>query len=193
MFSEKERYLIAGLGNPGSKYQNTRHNMGFIVLDSLADDLGISIDRAKHKALMCETKISGKSVILAKPQTFMNLSGDSVSELVRFYKIRRDHIMVVYDDLDIPAGTIRIRKKGSAGTHNGMRSVVSRLGYDDFPRMRIGIGSNGGTDIINYVIGGFSEDEKEPLARAVSQAVRALKSYVVEGLDKAMNRYNGKC
>lgn len=193
MFREKERYLLVGLGNPGPKYANTRHNMGFIVLDRLAGELQVSIDKLKHKALITETRMQGKHVLLAKPQTFMNLSGEAVAELVRYYKIPKDHLMVVYDDLDIPAGTIRIRKKGSAGTHNGMRSVVSQQGYDDFPRMRIGLGSNGGTDIIDYVIGRVTPKEAGPLGRAVEQAVKALVCFVAEGTDKAMNKYNGEC
>jgi PTH1 family peptidyl-tRNA hydrolase len=185
--------LIVGLGNPGREYAQTRHNMGFITLDHLAAQLGVDINRIKFKSLVGETRLSGQKVVLLKPQTYMNNSGEAVREAVSFYKIEPENLIVVYDDLDIELGTLRIRKKGSAGTHNGMRSVIRLLGFDNFPRVRVGIGSNGDTDIINYVIGGFRKEEVEPLERAVEQACRALKCYVEYGIEKAMQDYNGKC
>lgn len=185
-------YVIAGLGNPGRRYADTRHNMGFITLDHLAEDLGVRIDRVKHRALTGETRISGEKVMLVKPQTFMNSSGESIREIMDFYKVEHDRLIIVYDDLDLDCGVLRIRKKGSAGTHNGMRSVIAMLGYDDFPRIRIGIGGNGRIDIIDYVIGRFTKEEREPLERAVERACSALKCYIEEGIEKAMNRYNGQ-
>lgn len=186
-------YVIVGLGNPGKKYEQTRHNMGFITIDYLAESLGVKVNKIKHKALVGETRLSGHKVLLVKPQTFMNLSGDSLREIVNFYKVEHHKLLVIYDDLDIELGTIRIRKKGSAGTHNGMRSIIQQLGFDDFPRIRIGIGSNGDKDIINYVIGGFSKAEVKPLEAAVKQAGKAIECFVAEDIEKAMNKYNGQC
>lgn len=184
-------YLIAGLGNPGRKYAQTRHNMGFITIDYMADELGVKVNRLKHRAKVGEFLLSGHKVMLAKPQTFMNLSGESVGEIVNFYKIEPDHVIVIYDDMDIPTGSIRIRKKGSAGSHNGMKSVVSHIGTDEFPRIRIGIGAHEGTDAVDYVIGGFSKEDKEPLEHAVMNAAKAAEKIITDGIDKAMNMYNG--
>ena len=133
-------YVIVGLGNPGKKYENTRHNMGFMAIDLLADKFGIKVDKIKHKALIGEGRIANQKVLLAKPQTYMNLSGESVREILSYYKVDVENLIVIYDDIDIPTGTIRIRKFGSAGTHNGMRSVVYQLKSDRFPRIRVGIG-----------------------------------------------------
>ena len=151
-------YIIAGLGNPGKKYENTRHNMGFLAVDLLAEKYDIRIDKIKFKALVGEGRIAGQKVLLVKPQTFMNLSGQSIVEIMNFYKEDVENLIVIYDDIDIPTGTIRIRKKGSAGTHNGMRNIVYLLGDDGFPRIRVGIGATDGKqrDLINYVIGGVS-------------------------------------
>ena len=132
--------IIAGLGNPGREYESTKHNVGFMTLDLLADKLGISISKEKFKALIGEGRIGTEKIILVKPQTYMNLSGESIREVVGFYKIDIEDLIVIYDDIDIPAGTLRIRSKGSAGTHNGMRSVVYQLQEDGFPRIRVGIG-----------------------------------------------------
>lgn len=186
-------YVIVGLGNPGRKYAQTRHNMGFITVDHLAEKMNVKINKLKFKALVGEMRLSGHKVLLVKPQTFMNLSGESLREVVNFYKVDHDKLLLIYDDLDIETGSIRIRKKGSAGTHNGMRSVIRQLGFDDFPRIRIGIGSNGRTDIIDYVTGGFTGEEAGPLEKAVEQACSAVECYIEEGIEKAMNRYNGEC
>jgi len=186
-------YIIAGLGNPGEKYAQTRHNMGFMTIDYLANELGVTVNKIKHKALVGDVNISGHKVMLVKPQTFMNLSGEAIREIMNYYKVEHEHLIIVYDDLDIEIGNIRIRKKGSAGTHNGMRSVVGQLGYDDFPRIRIGIGGNKKKDIIDFVIGGFDKNEKEPLEKAVIQSSKALKAIVTDGIEKAMNKYNGSC
>lgn len=185
-------YVLAGLGNPGEKYAQTRHNMGFLTVDHLAEKLGIKINKMKCKALVGETRLFDQKIFLVKPQTYMNRSGDSIRELVEYYKVAHDHLMIVYDDLDLDVGVVRIRKKGSAGTHNGMRSVIARLGYDDFPRIRLGIGNNGTTDIIHYVLGGFSRQEVAPLERAVEAACQAMITLVKDGIDRAMQEYNGR-
>lgn len=185
-------YIIAGLGNPGKKYENTRHNMGFLAVDLLAEKYGISIDKIKFKALVGEGRIAGQKVLLVKPQTFMNLSGQSIVEIMNFYKEETAHLIVIYDDIDIPTGTIRIRKKGSAGTHNGMRNIVYLLGDDGFPRIRVGIGSTDGRqqDLIHYVIGGVSKADVKPLEEALTKAASGAACIVEKGIDKAMNEYN---
>ena len=183
-------YMIAGLGNPGKRYENTRHNIGFIALDLLAERNDIKINKIKHKALVGEGRISGQKVLLIKPQTYMNLSGQSIREVMEYYKEEIDHLIVIYDDIYIPVGTVRIRKKGSAGTHNGMRSIVYDLKSDQFPRIRIGMGSSHKGDLRDFVIGGFSKEEKEPLEEAVRRAVLAAECIVEKGIDKAMNEYN---
>lgn len=194
-------YIICGLGNPGKKYENTHHNMGFITVDQLASKYGIRVEKLKFKALIGEGRIGNEKVILVKPQTYMNLSGESVREVMNFYKEDIEHLIVIYDDIDIPIGTFRIRKKGSAGTHNGMRSVIYQLQDDGFPRIRIGIGKGKpgeggaskdvhGDDLISYVIGGVTRAEKEPLEDAISKACEACACMVNEGVDMAMNRFN---
>lgn len=183
-------YIIAGLGNPGKKYENTRHNIGFITLDLLAERNDIKINKIKHKALVGEGRISGQKVLLVKPQTYMNLSGQSLQEVMAYYKEEIEHLVVIYDDIDIPIGTVRIRKKGSAGTHNGMRSVVQCLASDQFPRIRIGLGDGRKGELKDFVIGGFSKEEKAPLEEAVTRAALAAECIVDKGIDKAMNEYN---
>ncbi len=185
-------YLIVGLGNPGKKYELTRHNMGFITVERLAEKEGIKISRAKFKSLMGEGMIGGEKVVLLKPQTYMNLSGEAVREAFNYFKIEPEKMMVVYDDIDIPLGSLRIRKSGSAGTHNGMRSVIYQLGIDDFPRMRIGIGEQekGKGDLISHVIGKVTEEEKEVLRTTIDSGVEAIRAYITDGIDLAMNRFN---
>ncbi|WP_312650847.1 aminoacyl-tRNA hydrolase [Aminipila sp.] len=185
-------YIIVGLGNPGKKYENTRHNIGFITLDYLADRHGIKITKIKHKALVGEGNISGQKVLLVKPQTYMNLSGNSVREVMEYYKADIENLLVIYDDIDIPSGSVRIRKKGSAGTHNGMRSVVYDLQSDQFPRIRIGMGNNKSADLKDFVVGGFSKGEKEIFERAVLHTADAIECFLQFGIDKAMNEYNTK-
>lgn len=185
-------YIIVGLGNPGKKYENTRHNMGFIAVDLIAEEYGIKVDKLKFKALVGEGRIAGRKVVLVKPQTFMNLSGQSVTEIMNFYKEDIENLIVIYDDIDIPTGSIRLRKKGSAGTHNGMRNIVYLLGDDGFPRIRVGIGSETKVDLINYVVGGVSKKEKDLLEDALTRAAKAAVCIVEKGIDKAMNEYNIK-
>lgn len=182
-------YLIVGLGNPGKKYENTRHNMGFMVVDRLSEKTGTAVDRLKFRALTGECVIGGHKVMLMKPQTFMNLSGDAVREAARYYKLAPSHIIVIYDDIDIPLGNLRLRKSGSAGTHNGMRSIVSLLGTDQFPRVRVGIGGTSG-DLVNHVIGRISSGERKILDETVNNAADAVECFVNDGIDMAMNRFN---
>ena len=183
-------YIIAGLGNPGKKYENTRHNMGFIAIDLLAEEFGIKVDKLKFKSLVGEGRIAGQRVLLMKHQTYMNLSGEAIREAVNFYKIEPEELIVIYDDIDIPTGTFRIRKKGSAGTHNGMRSVVYQIQSDQFPRIRVGIGSEKKVDLIHYVTGGVSKSEKELLEDALVKAAKSAACIVEKGIDKAMNEFN---
>lgn len=185
-------YVICGLGNPGKKYENTRHNMGFITIDQLAEKHDIKVDKVKFKALVGEGRIAGQRVLLVKPQTYMNLSGESVQEVMHFYKLDPEELIVIYDDLDLEVGALRLRKFGSAGTHNGMRSVVQHLNSDRFPRIRLGIGANGKRDIIDHVIGGFTKDEVPVLEEAVTKAVSAIECMLGEGIDRAMSQYNTK-
>lgn len=183
-------FIIAGLGNPGKKYENTRHNMGFLTIDLLAEEYDIKVDKLKFKSLVGEGRIAGQRVLLMKPQTYMNLSGEAVREALAFYKIEPEELIVIYDDIDIPTGTFRIRKKGSAGTHNGMRSVVHQIQSDQFPRIRVGIGSEKKVDLINYVTGGVSKGERELLEDALVKSAKAAACIVEKGIDKAMNEYN---
>lgn len=183
-------YIIAGLGNPGRKYENTRHNIGFIALDLLAERNDIKVNKLKHKALVGEGRISGQKVLLVKPQTYMNLSGQSLREVMAYYKEDPQNLIVIYDDIDIPEGTIRIRKKGSAGTHNGMRSIVYDLASDQFPRIRIGMGTERKSELKDFVLGGFSKEEKDLLEGAVKRAALAAERIVEKGIEKAMNEYN---
>ncbi len=185
-------YIIVGLGNPGKRYEHTRHNIGFITLDILAKKYGIRIDRIKHKALVGEGSISGQKVVLVKPQTFMNLSGNSVREAVSFFRLPLENLIVVYDDIDIPAGSLRIRKRGSAGTHNGMRSVIYDLQQDGFPRVRVGIGGERRARLTDYVTGRFRKEERILMEDSVLRTVEALECILLYGIDRAMNEYNVK-
>ena len=174
-------YIVVGLGNPGKKSENTRHNLGFIAIDQLAEALGVRVDRLKFKSLIGEGRIGTEKVILVKPQTYMNLSGDAVREIMDF------------DDFDIPEGHLRIRKSGSAGTHNGMRSVVYQLKSDRFPRIRIGTGgSQKKEDLIRFVVGGFTKEEVPVLEDAVTKAVQAAECIIREDVESAMTKYNTK-
>lgn len=187
-----ETFIIAGLGNPGRKYENTRHNLGFITVDKIAEDNDISVKKIKFKSLVGEGVIGSDKVILMKPQTFMNNSGEALREIVNFYKVPPENLIVIYDDFDIPIGSIRVRKFGSAGTHNGMRSVIRLLGFDNFPRIRIGIDSAIKNELIDFVTGGFRKEEVPLLEEAVTNGAAAAETIVTKGIDLAMNRYNIK-
>ena len=185
-------FIIIGLGNPGRRYENTRHNIGFITVDQLAETHGIRINKIKLKALVGEGIISGHKVLLVKPQTYMNLSGQSVREVVAYYKPKLSNLIVVYDDVDLPMGRIRIRPSGSAGTHNGMRSIIYDIQRDDFPRVRIGIGGERKMRLADYVTGGLRKEEKKLMEYAVLLAVSALECIMEKGIQQTMNEYNSK-
>lgn len=184
-------YIIIGLGNPEPEYSNTRHNMGFDVINKLAKENDISLNRTKFNAIYGTGIIEGEKVILIKPQTFMNNSGESVIEFVNFYKEPLENVIVIYDDMDTDIGTIRIRAKGGPGSHNGMKSMVSSLNSENFSRIRVGIGRPSGEyDRIDYVIGQIDEEEKKILEQGQNEAVEAIKYWIKNGIDNTMNKYN---
>lgn len=183
-------YVIAGLGNPGKKYEKTRHNMGFLVLDEFAARQGITISRIKHRALIGEGIVAGEKVLLVKPQTYMNLSGESLREVMAYYNVPIENLIVVYDDMDLDTGSLRIRKKGSSGSHNGMKSVIYQLQSDQFPRIRVGIGSSSGADWKDFVTGKVSQGEAKLLAEAIKKAAESIECIISSGIDIAMNKYN---
>lgn len=185
--------VIVGLGNPGKKYENTRHNVGFSTIDILSAKFGIKVNRLKHKALTGDGIIKGERVILVKPQTFMNLSGESIYEIAEWYRLPMENLIVIYDDVDLPVGTIRIRQKGSSGTHNGMRSVIYQLRSDEFPRIRIGIGKAPEEwDLADYVLSRFNAEEAVEVAKSIERATEAAAAIVHSGIEVAMNLYNGE-
>jgi len=185
-------YLITGLGNPGREYRENRHNAGFMVLDQLAARFGITFTRLESKALVTKTEYQGQRLVLAKPQTYMNLSGTSVSSLLRFYKVPIENLLVAYDDVDLPLGILRIRPDGGSAGQKGMVSIIERLGTDNFARLRVGIGRPPGQkDAATYVLENFSSQELEFLSPAIDRATDAVLSFVALGLNAAMNKYNG--
>uniref|UniRef100_UPI003FF03758 aminoacyl-tRNA hydrolase n=1 Tax=Candidatus Fimenecus sp. TaxID=3022888 RepID=UPI003FF03758 len=185
-------YIIAGLGNPGKKYEETRHNMGFMAVDFLAEKYDIKVNKIRFRALTGEGRIAGQKVLLLKPQTYMNLSGESVRLALEYYKVNPQELIVIYDDIDIQAGMIRIRKKGSAGTHNGMRNILYHIRTEDFPRIRVGIGSGRKEDMIDYVTGSVPKNEITLLKEAADKAACGAACIVEKGIEKAMNEYNIK-
>ncbi len=183
-------YVIAGLGNPGKKYEGTRHNVGFEVIDYLAYRNKIDMKKVKHKALIGEGIIEGEKVMLVKPQTFMNLSGESILDICEYYKVSLNKLIVAYDDIDTDLGKLRIRKKGSGGTHNGMNNIIYSLQEDEFPRIRVGIGRPQGNALIPHVLGKFKDSEKEDIILSIRLASEAIESIIKEDIDKSMNKYN---
>ena len=184
-------YLIVGLGNPEEEYAKTRHNMGFNVINKIAEEYKIEFKQKKFEGLFWIGEIEGEKVILVKPQTYMNNSGDCVIQFKNFYKIPNENCLVIYDDIDLEKGTIRIRKKGSPSTHNGMKSVTEQLGTQNFPRVRVGIGTpKYKDDLINYVIGKVSKEEQELLDEGVEKAKEAVIEIIKYGIETAMNKYN---
>ena len=184
-------YLIVGLGNPEEDYSKTRHNMGFNVVNKIANEYGIEINKKKFDGLVGEGIIENKKVMLLKPQTYMNLSGKSIIQVVNFYKIPVEDICVIYDDVDVEIGNIRIRKQGSSGSHNGMKSVIEELGTENFTRIRVGIGKpEFKNDMINYVIGAIPEEEKGKLDKGCTKAKEAVIELLKNGIDIAMNKFN---
>ena len=186
-------YLIVGLGNPGREYEHTRHNSGFDAIDVLAGKLGADVKEKMHKGLCGKGMIAGEKVILLKPQTFMNLSGESVRAAADFYKIDAEHMIVLYDDIDLDVGKLRVRAKGSAGGHNGIKNIIAHMGTQEFPRVRIGVGAKPDRmDLADYVLGRFSQVERPVMEDAFEEAAEAAIAVVEDGIDAAMNRFNRK-
>ena len=187
-------FLIIGLGNPGKQYEHTRHNIGFDVMDAIADKYNISISEKKHKALCGKGVIEGQKVVLAKPQTFMNLSGESVVELLNYYKLDpEDEMLVIFDDISLAPGGLRIRKKGSAGGHNGIKNIIALTGTQNFMRIKVGVGEKPkGWDLADHVLGHFNAEDCKKVEEAILDAVTATEMILQGELDQAMNDFNGK-
>ena len=187
-------FLIVGLGNPEKKYDKTRHNIGFDTIDALADKYNISMNEKKHKALCGTGVIDGVKVLLAKPQTYMNLSGDSVAEIVNFYKIDpEEEMIVIFDDISLAPGNIRVRKKGSAGGHNGIKSIIARTGTQNFMRIKVGVGEKpAGWDLADHVLGRFGSNERKLVEEAQERACKAVEMILADSVDAAMNQFNKK-
>ncbi|MCI6319760.1 MAG: aminoacyl-tRNA hydrolase [Clostridiales bacterium] len=185
-------WLVVGLGNPGQKYANTRHNMGFLTVDLLAEKAGVKLNKVKFKSAYNILPFAGCKCLVMKPQTYMNLSGEAVREAVQFYKIPADHVLVIYDDVSLPVGKLRVRPTGSAGGHNGIKNIIAHLGTQDFPRVKIGTGApaGGGADMIDWVIGEPSKAEKQVLLESFEKAIDAAACIIAHGCQKAMNDFN---
>ena len=185
-------WLLVGLGNPGNQYAATRHNMGFMALDRLADREGFRFNKLRFRAWTAEWMVNGEKVLVMKPQTYMNLSGESVGEAARFYKIPADHVVVISDDISLPVGKLRIRTGGSAGGHNGLKNIILHLGSDKFPRIKVGVGSptQAGYDVADWVTGRPQGDDRAAIDAALERVPEAVECLIAQGVDKAMNRYN---
>ena len=185
-------WLVAGLGNPDRKYQNTRHNAGFIAIDEVARQLGVSIDRKKFDALVADVSLAGQRVLLMKPQTYMNLSGVSIEKAASFYKIPPEQVLVIFDDISLEPGKIRIRRKGSHGGHNGIRSIIDYLQSDNFPRVKLGVGErpNPNFDLADWVLSVFTQEERKALDDAASHCKEIAELIVQGNIEQAMNLYN---
>lgn len=186
-------WLLVGLGNPGDKYDNTRHNVGFAAIDQLAEELRVPVQKLKYRALTQTVELGGAKVLLMKPITYMNLSGEAVGEAARFFKIPADHVLVLSDDVSLPVGKLRIRKGGSAGGHNGLKSIIQHLGADQFPRVKIGVGEkpHPDYDMADWVLGKFTGEDLKTISQAIQRAGKAAECYIHDGPDQAMNRFNG--
>ena len=185
-------WLVVGLGNPGQKYANTRHNMGFLTVDLLAEKAGVKLNKVKFKSAYNILDFAGCRCLVMKPQTYMNLSGEAVREAAQFYKIPADHVLVIYDDVSLPVGKLRVRPTGSAGGHNGIKNIIAHLGTQDFPRVKIGTGApaGGGADMVGWVIGEPSKAEKKVLLESFERAIDAAACIIEHGCQKAMNDFN---
>ena len=185
-------WLVVGLGNPGQKYANTRHNMGFLTVDLLAEKAGVKLNKVKFKSAYNILNFAGCKCLVMKPQTYMNLSGEAVREAVQFYKVPAAHVLVIYDDVSLPVGKLRVRPTGSAGGHNGIKNIIAHLGTQDFPRVKIGTGApaGGGADMIDWVIGEPSKAEKKVLLESFERAIDAAACIIEHGCQKAMNDFN---
>ena len=186
-------WLIAGLGNPGRRYEDTRHNMGFRTVELLAEQAGVKLNKVKFKSAYNIMEFAGARCLVMKPQTYMNLSGEAVGEAARFYKIPAERVLIIYDDVSLPVGKLRVRPSGSAGGHNGIKSIIAHLGTQDFPRIKIGTGAptGGGEEMINWVIGVPSQKDREILLESFRRAIQAAECVIAHGCQKAMNDYNG--
>lgn len=183
--------IIVGLGNPEKKYDGTRHNIGFSVIDRISDEYNISLDIKKHKGLCGKGVIAGEKVVLVKPLTYMNLSGECVREVMDFYKVTPQDIIVIFDDISLPPGKIRIRPKGSAGGHNGIKSIIAHLNSEEFPRIKCGIGDKPkGYDLADYVLSHFGKEELSDIEEGKQKALKACECMILQGIDAAMNQYN---
>ncbi len=183
-------FLIVGLGNPGKEYEQTRHNIGFKVVDNISKEYNIDVSRQKFKGIYGEGFIDNEKVILLKPTTYMNLSGESVKEVVDFYKLTREQVLVIYDDISLDVGRLRIREKGSAGGHNGIKSIIKSLGTDIFPRIKVGVGQPN-VDLVNYVLGKFTKEEMVVLNESIDASTKATKEIIKGDIKNAMNDFNG--
>ena len=182
---------IIGLGNPGMKYAGTRHNIGFDAVTAIADKYNLSINNKKFKGVYADGHIAGEKVLLVQPQTFMNLSGECVREVADFYKLNPDEIIIICDDINLDVGRLRIRKKGSAGGHNGLKNIIAHLGTEEFPRIRVGVGEKTkGWDLADYVLARFDKDSEPVIREALANVVGAVETWISEGIDAAMNRFN---
>ena len=188
----KIEYIIAGLGNPGRKYEKTRHNAGFMAMDKLAEQEGFEFKRLKFHAFIADEMVGGKRCLLMKPQTMMNNSGEAIYEAASYYNIPDENIIIIYDDISLDVGKTRIRRKGSAGGHNGIKSIINCLGSEDFPRVKIGVGKkpNASYDLVDWVLGDFPKDVQDNLSLAINNSIQAVKLIVEDDIDKAMNLYN---
>ena len=190
---DKNMTVIAGLGNPGKEYDKTKHNVGFWVIDQLAKEYNIDVTKFKHKALIGDGVIAGKKVLLVKPQTYMNLSGESIREILKFYKIPIEQFYVIYDDTSLPLSSVRIREKGSAGGHNGIKNIIAHLNTDAFIRIKVGIGEKpNGWDLADYVLAKFSKDDEPLILSGVEKASHAIEILLTKGIVEAMNQTNQK-
>ena len=187
-------WLIVFLGNLGPKYAGTRHNAGFMAADAMEKAKGIKINRSRFKSLTASCKMGGENVLLMKPQTYMNLSGEAVGQAVRFYKIPPQHVIVISDEMSLPIGKLRIRTKGSAGGHNGLKNIISHLGTEEFPRIRMGVGGvpHPDYDVKDWVLSAFRDKDAEDMADCAKRAAEAAEAYIVNGPDRAMNIFNSK-
>lgn len=186
------RYLIVGLGNPGAQYRNTRHNVGFDCIQRLAETHKIDLSKTEKRSKVGYGKIGDVAVVLAMPQTYMNLSGESIAPLMKSLQLRPEEVLVVVDEMDLPTGRLRVRKSGSAGGHNGLKSLIQHLGTDEFPRIRIGVGRPADGAAIDHVLGKFGRDEIQPIREAIKRAVEAVECAAENGIEAAMNRFNPK-
>jgi len=186
-------WLIVGLGNPGQKYEHTRHNMGFLTVDLLAEQLNVKLNKVKFKSAYNIVRFGGQKCLVMKPQTYMNLSGEAVHEAAQFYKIPADHVLVIYDDVSLPVGKLRIRKGGSAGGHNGLKSIIQHLGTDQFPRIKVGVGQkpHPDYDMADWVLSKFAGEDLKTITEAIRKAADAVECLIEEGPGKARDRFNG--